>query len=99
MSHQFFSLFCERFVDNILSMARLIKLGRYGIAINLVALAYLGYVIIWMPFPTMLPVTGSNMNYAVIIIGALLDWVISGHKRFTISNYSAAKDVPDSGSS
>jgi len=68
-------------------MARLIKLGRYGIAINLVALAYLGYVIIWMPFPTMLPVTGSNMNYAVIIIGALLDWVISGHNLQEVYNF------------
>jgi hypothetical protein len=75
-------------------------LGRYGITINLVALGYLGYVIMWMPFPTMLPVTGSNMNYAgpifgAVIIGALLDWAISGHKRFIISDYSAAKDLPD----
>lgn len=42
-----------------------------------------------MPFPTELPVTGSNMNYAgpllgALIIGALLDWVISGRKRFKI---------------
>jgi choline transport protein len=65
------------------------KLGRYGIATNVLALAYLLYVVIWMPFPTMLPVTGSNMNYAgpllgAIIIAALLDWIISGHKRFKI---------------
>jgi len=65
------------------------KLGRYGIAINLVALAYLIFIVIWIPFPTMLPVTGSNMNYAgpifgVVIIAALLDWRISGHKRFQV---------------
>jgi hypothetical protein len=53
------------------------KLGRYGIATNVLALAYL-YVVIWMPFPTMLPVTGSNMNYAgpllgTVIVGALVD--------------------------
>ena len=63
------------------------KLGRYGIPINLIALGYLIFVVIWMPFPTTLPVTGTNMNYAgplfgAVIIGALLDWFISGHKRF-----------------
>jgi len=65
------------------------KLGRYGIATNALALAYLCYVVIWMPFPQMLPVTGSNMNYAgplmgAVIVGALLDWIISGHKRFKV---------------
>jgi choline transport protein len=65
------------------------KLGRYGIATNVLALAYLLYVVIWMPFPTMLPVTGSNMNYAgpllgTVIIGALVDWTFSGHKRFKV---------------
>jgi choline transport protein len=65
------------------------KLGRFGIATNVVALGYLFFVIIWIPFPTELPVTGNNMNYAgpllgAIIIAALLDWIISGHKRFKI---------------
>jgi hypothetical protein len=65
------------------------KLSRYGIVINLIALAYLSFVVIWMPFPTVLPVTGSNMNYAgpllgALIIGALLDWTINGRKRFKI---------------
>jgi len=76
------------------------KLGRYGIAINLLALGYLGFIIIWLPFPVMLPVTRDNMNYGGPILGgviilALLDWVISGHKRFIISNYEPAKDVSD----
>jgi len=36
-----------------------------------------------------LPVTGTNMNYAgpvvgIVIIGALLDWIISGRKRFDV---------------
>jgi len=76
------------------------KLGRYGIPINLVALGYLIFIIIWMPFPPMLPVTNKNMNYSGpiligVIILALLDWVISGHKRFIISKYEPAKDVSD----
>jgi len=65
------------------------QLGRMGIPVNIFALCYLVYVIIWMPFPTVLPVTGTNMNYAgpvvgIVIIGALLDWIISGRKRFDV---------------
>lgn len=65
------------------------KLGKWGIPINLFSLIYLLFVIIWMPFPTILPVTWSNMNFAgpivlVIIVGAIADWTISGHKRFRL---------------
>lgn len=65
------------------------KLGRCGIPINLVSLVYLVYAIIWIPFPTTLPVTAQNMNYAgpimlTIIAGALVDWFVSGRKRFKV---------------
>ena len=64
-------------------------MGRAGLPINILAVVYLIFVVIWMPFPQELPVTGSNMNYAgpifgAVIIGALLDWTISGHKRFEV---------------
>jgi len=64
-------------------------MGRWGLITNLLAVAYLIFVVIWMPFPQELPVTASNMNYAgpiigAIILGALLDWFISGHKRFKV---------------
>jgi choline transport protein len=58
-----------------------------GILINTAAICYLTFVITWMPFPQLLPVTAENMNYAgvlvgALIIGAVLDWCISGRKRF-----------------
>jgi len=64
-------------------------MGRKGVIINVLAVVYLIYVVIWMPFPQVLPVTASNMNYAgpvlgAVIIGALLDWAISGRKRFQV---------------
>lgn len=64
-------------------------MGRWGLPINLLAVVYLIFVVIWMPFPQQLPVNSSNMNYAgpiigAIILGALLDWFISGHKRFKV---------------
>ncbi|KAF2467217.1 amino acid transporter [Lindgomyces ingoldianus] len=65
------------------------KLGKFGIPINLGAMAYIIFIVIWMPFPTFLPVDGINMNYAgplvgAVIVGALLDWIISGRKRFQV---------------
>lgn len=65
------------------------NLGKWGIPVNMFALAYLIYVIIWMAFPTILPVTGSNMNYAgpillTIILCGIADWFVSGHKRFEL---------------
>jgi choline transport protein len=65
------------------------SLGRWGLFINLFSLAYLVFIIIWMPFPQFLPVTGNSMNYAgpllgAVILGALLDWSINGRKRFQV---------------
>jgi choline transport protein len=64
-------------------------LGHWGIPINMFSLIYLIYITIWMPFPSLRPVTSINMNYAgpvflVVVIGALTDWFVSGHKRFAV---------------
>ncbi|KAF2183460.1 amino acid transporter [Zopfia rhizophila CBS 207.26] len=63
------------------------KLGRWGIPLNLFGIGYLVFVILWMPFPQLLPVTRDNMNYAGPILGgvvllALADWWGSGRWRF-----------------
>jgi choline transport protein len=63
------------------------KLGRWAIPINLTALAYLFYIVTWMPFPQFLPVTAETFNYAgpvfaTIVLMALGDWFVSGRKRF-----------------
>ena len=65
------------------------NLGKFGIPINIFAVCYCIFVIIWLPFPSMLPVTAKNFNYAgpimgAVIIIALADWFISGHKRFQV---------------
>ena len=72
------------------------ELGKWGIPINLFSLVYLFFVVIWMPFPTELPVTGMNMNYAgpillAVIIGAVVDWFISGRKRF---DFPVSRHIP-----
>lgn len=65
------------------------KLGIFGPFINLGALCYIIFTVIWMPFPTILPVNSLNFNYAgplvgAVIIGAILDWCVSGRKRFQV---------------
>lgn len=39
------------------------NLGRYGAYVNSFALVYTLYVIVFLPFPSTLPVDASNMNY------------------------------------
>ncbi|KAJ8112811.1 hypothetical protein OPT61_g4908 [Boeremia exigua] len=65
------------------------KLGAVGPIVNLGALCYIAFVLIWMPFPAFLPVDATNMNYAgpilgAVILGALVGWVVSGKTRFRV---------------
>lgn len=60
--------------------------GRFGLVINLFGLVYLVFIIIWMPFPQ-LPITKDNVNFAALLLGAvivgvMIHWVVGGHKRF-----------------
>jgi choline transport protein len=64
------------------------NMGRLGLTVNILAIAFCTFLIIFLPFPTVLPVTAQNMNYAsVVFIGvivfSLVDWVIRGRKRYT----------------
>lgn len=68
------------------------SLGKYGMAINGFALVYTAWLAIFMVFPSYLPITGTNMNYALPInafvwLGALVSWfgwARKGWKRLNI---------------
>ena len=65
------------------------KLGKVGYAINIFSICFLVFIIIWLPFPPFLPVTGPNMNYAgpiflAVVLLALVDWFTWGKKRFSV---------------
>jgi choline transport protein len=71
-------------------------MGRWGIAVNLFALTYIGYIVIWTPWPPFHPVTASTFNYSgpiliAVVFFALLDWSISGRKRFTVPDIPARR--------
>jgi choline transport protein len=63
------------------------RLGKFGLVVNAFAIVYAIFIIIFLPFPPILPVTGKNMNYAgpimaAVIIFAIADYAVGGHKRF-----------------
>lgn len=65
------------------------RLGTAGAFVNAGALCYILFTFIWMPLPTILPLDRFNMNYAdpilgVVILGAALDWLWNGKRRFTV---------------
>lgn len=72
-------------------------LGVWGPFVNLGAMCYIVFVLVWMPFPAFLPVDRQSMNYAgpivgAIILGALVDWCFSGRKRFQVPVARGALD-------
>ncbi|KAJ6108284.1 hypothetical protein N7523_009607 [Penicillium sp. IBT 18751x] len=64
------------------------NLGRYGMALNIYALAFGTFVCIFVPFPTEIPVTASNMNWSgPVFIGVclilVLDWIFRARKTYS----------------
>ncbi|TVY83674.1 Amino-acid permease [Lachnellula suecica] len=59
-----------------------------GWVANLIGLAYVIVTTVLFLFPPDLPVTGSNMNYcvvvfAIILIVSIIQWFVDGKKNFT----------------
>ena len=58
-----------------------------GMAVNIYALTYGTFIVVFVPFPPRLPVTALNMNYCAPVFLAvygllLVDWVVRGRNRF-----------------
>lgn len=65
------------------------NLGRWGLVINLFAIFYGIFIIVFLPFPPTLPTTVGNLNWSGPVLGfvilfALADWFVSGRKRFRV---------------
>lgn len=78
------------------------NLGRYGPAINVFALVYTLYIIIFLPFPSTLPVDGINMNYAspifiFVVLLAILLWFIRARKHWPGPNVAIIDFVVNQG--
>ncbi|KAK4502131.1 hypothetical protein PRZ48_005554 [Zasmidium cellare] len=73
------------------------NMGRWGVLVNALSVMYILYVLSFVALPTILPVTGNNMNYAgplvlAVAIIAVTDWVVSGRKRFILPEDVAARN-------
>ncbi|EED24605.1 amino acid permease, putative [Talaromyces stipitatus ATCC 10500] len=60
---------------------------RIGLMVNIYAIVFGTFIIIFSPFPTILPVTAENMNYSGPVYGfmailLLIDWFVRGKERF-----------------
>lgn len=56
-------------------------MGRFSIVVNIFALVYTAYIIVWLPFPITIPINAENFNYSSPIFGfvvlvALGWWVV-----------------------
>jgi choline transport protein len=75
-------------------------MGRFGLVINILAVAFCIFLIIFLPFPPFLPVTSQNMNYASPVFGAVmifatLNYIVRARRKFT----GPIKEITDETSS
>ncbi|KAH0432229.1 amino acid permease [Colletotrichum camelliae] len=67
------------------------NLGSFGLYINAFALIYTLYVLVFLPFPSTIPVTAENMNYCgpvmvFVLLVAVALWFVRGRKAWTGPN-------------
>lgn len=65
------------------------SLGRWGVWVNGAASVYGLFICVWLCFPSKLPVTASNMNWAGPIVGfviifCIFDWFVRGRHQFAV---------------
>lgn len=63
-------------------------LGRFGLPLNLVAILFATYFVVFLPFPPTLPVTAKNMNFAGPVLGfvmlcSCIDWLVRGRHKWS----------------
>ncbi|KIW92918.1 uncharacterized protein Z519_06767 [Cladophialophora bantiana CBS 173.52] len=70
----------------------------WGTPVNIFALCWTIYLTVWLPFPTTLPVTGTNMNYALpiyafVVLCSLGYWFVWGERHWPGLNLAAIRMV------
>jgi LPXTG-motif cell wall-anchored protein len=63
-------------------------MGKWGYLVNIWACCWTAFVSVIFLFPTIRPVTGDNMNYAIVFLAAILVastlyWYIRGRRFYT----------------
>ncbi|KAH0847574.1 hypothetical protein AYO21_01476 [Fonsecaea monophora] len=63
------------------------SMGKFGLLVNLVAVLWQIFQVIFLAFPLYYPVTSSNMNYASAVMGVgaimfAINWVLHSRRRY-----------------
>lgn len=72
--------------------------GGAGVYINVFALVYTLYIIVFLPFPSTVPVTAANMNYCGPVMGAVFVvayglWLLRAREHWAGPNLSIRDHV------
>lgn len=64
------------------------QLGKFGLPLNIFAVIYSTFIVIFLFFPPFQPVTPQNMNYACVVFGAVVLfsifwWFMRGRHVYT----------------
>lgn len=78
---------------------RYFNLGRFGLALNIVAIVWTFFITVWLFFPLYLPVTALMMNYAIavmagVIIVSLINWFAHSRKSYREPQAVAEAEEP-----
>ncbi|KAK2741142.1 hypothetical protein FQN57_005744 [Myotisia sp. PD_48] len=95
-------MICARFSQEQTFQLGEWNLGKIGLPVNIFAMVYTAYVTIWLPFPSLIPVTGPNMNYSLPIftastLFAISYWFFRGKKSWGGLNKEVIRLVVEGG--
>ncbi|CAG8298511.1 unnamed protein product [Penicillium nalgiovense] len=90
-------------LTNVILLRRTMHRGPFfmgqtvGMSVNIIAVAWLVFAIVFFSFPYQMPVTVSNMNYTCVVVGGFLTielawWLIAG-KRYSATVQRAREEV------
>lgn len=73
---------------------RYCNLGRFGPLMNIISVAWIAFMVVWLCIPLYLPVTGSTMNYAsCIVVGVVLVsvvcWFCGARSSYTVPQHDS----------
>ena len=74
------------------------NLGRFGLLTNILALLWRIFTVVFVTFPTEMPVTADNMNYASLVFGgtiifSLVAWFLYGKNVYKGSLNELGEDT------
>ncbi|CAJ2503571.1 Uu.00g109650.m01.CDS01 [Anthostomella pinea] len=74
------------------------NLGKWGAPINVIALVYTIYAVIWFPWPQTVPVDGSTLNYSgpvtgLVLVAAVTLWFMKSRHHWEGPSRAVAKIV------